>query len=141
MSEVKEFSAAIKELGDTIVALSLKDAKALSDYLKEVHGIEPASGGAVVVAASAGGAGGEGGGEKPEEKTEFDVFLEGFPAEKKVAIIKVVKNATGGGLTESKALVESALNGPAKIKSGVSKEDAEKLKKELEEAGAKASVK
>ncbi|MDR2760988.1 MAG: 50S ribosomal protein L7/L12 [Planctomycetaceae bacterium] len=140
MSETKEFSSAIKELGDKIVALTLKDAKALSDYLKEVHGIEPASGGAVVVAASA-GVGGDGGGEKPEEKTEFDVFLEGFPAEKKVAVIKVVKGATGGGLTESKTLVESALNAPAKIKGGVSKEEAEKLKKELEDSGAKASVK
>ncbi|MDR1485430.1 MAG: 50S ribosomal protein L7/L12 [Planctomycetaceae bacterium] len=139
MSEAKEFPAVIKELGDKIVALTLKDAKALSDYLKEVHGIEPASGGAVVVAAAAGG--GEGGGEKPEEKTEFDVFLEGFPQEKKVAVIKVVKGTTGGGLTESKALVESALNAPAKIKGGLSKEDAEKLKKELEESGAKVSVK
>jgi large subunit ribosomal protein L7/L12 len=141
MSETKEFPASIKELGDKIVALTLKDAKALSDYLKEVHGIEPASGGAVVVAASTGGVGGEGGGDKPEEKTEFDVFLEGFPQEKKVAVIKVVKGATGGGLTESKALVESSLNAPAKIKAGVSKEDAEKLKKELEESGAKVSIK
>ncbi|MDR2641888.1 MAG: ribosomal protein L7/L12 [Planctomycetaceae bacterium] len=141
MSETKEFPAVIKELGDKIVALTLKDAKALSDYLKEVHGIEPASGGAVVVAASSSSAGGEGGGEKPEEKTEFDVFLEGFPQEKKVAVIKVVKGATGGALTESKALVESALNAPAKIKAGLSKADAEKLKKELEESGAKVSIK
>ncbi|MDR2345177.1 MAG: 50S ribosomal protein L7/L12 [Planctomycetaceae bacterium] len=139
MSETKEYPATIKELGDKIVALTLKDAKSLSDYLKDVYGIEPAAGGAVVVAASA--AGGEGGGEKPEEKTEFDVFLEGFPADKKVPVIKVVKAATGGGLTESKALVESALNGPAKIKAGLSKEDAEKLKKELEESGAKVSIK
>ncbi|MDR2171991.1 MAG: 50S ribosomal protein L7/L12 [Planctomycetaceae bacterium] len=140
MSEIKEFPATIKELGDKIVALTLKDAKALSDYLKEVHGIEPAAGGAVVVAAAAGGAG-DAGGEKPEEKTEFDVFLESFPADKKVAVIKVVKGATGGGLTESKALVESAQNGPAKIKGGLPKEEAEKLKKELEDSGAKASVK
>ncbi|MDR1924745.1 MAG: 50S ribosomal protein L7/L12 [Planctomycetaceae bacterium] len=136
MSETKEFSAAIKEIGDKIVALTLKDAKELSDYLKEVHGIEPATGGAVVVAAAAGG--GDAGGEKAEEKTDFDVVLESFPADKKVAVIKVVKNATGGGLTESKALVESA---PAKIKTGVPKEEAEKLKKELEESGAKVSIK
>ncbi|MDR1053398.1 MAG: 50S ribosomal protein L7/L12, partial [Planctomycetaceae bacterium] len=134
MSETREFSAGTIELGDKIVNLTLKSAKELSDYLKDVYGIEPASGGAVVVAAPS--AGGEGGGEKPEEKTEFDVFLEGFPAEKKVSVIKVVKNATGGGLTESKALVESATSAPAKIKGGLSKEDAEKLKKELEEAGA-----
>jgi large subunit ribosomal protein L7/L12 len=135
MSETREFSAATKKLGDEIVALTLKDAKELSDYLKEVHGIEPAAGGAVVMAAPAGG------GEAAaavEEKTEFDVVLEGYDEAKKVAVIKVVKNATGGGLAESKALVESK---PCKIKSGVAKDEAEKLKKELEEAGAKASVK
>ncbi|MDR0521888.1 MAG: 50S ribosomal protein L7/L12 [Planctomycetaceae bacterium] len=137
MSEAREFSSAIKEMGDKIVALTLKDAKELSDYLKEVHGIEPASGGAVMVAAPAAGEGG--GAAAAEEKTEFDVLLESFAADKKVGIIKVVKNATGGGLAESKALVESAP--PVKIKSGVSKEEAEKLKKELEEAGAKVSVK
>ena len=137
MSETREFSTATKELGDKIVALTLKDAKELSDYLKEVHGIEPASGGAVMMAAPAGG--GDGGGAAPaEEKTEFDVVLEGYDDAKKVAVIKVVKNATGGGLAESKTLVESK---PCKIKTGVSKEEAEKLKKELEEAGAQASVK
>lgn len=137
MSETKEFSASIKELGDKIVGLTLKDAKALSDYLKDVHGIEPAAGGAIVMAAPAGGDGG-GGAAAVEEKTEFDVVLEGYDDAKKVSIIKVVKNATGGGLAESKTLVESK---PCKIKSGISKEEAEKLKKELEEAGAKVSVK
>lgn len=138
MSEesTREFSATIKELGDKIVGLTLKDAKELSDYLKEVHGIEPAAGGAVMMAAPA--AGGDAGGAAAEEKTEFDVILEGFEADKKVAIIKVVKAATGGGLAESKALVEGA---PCKIKAGVPKEEADKLKKELEEAGAKVSVK
>ena len=136
MSETREFSATIKEMGDKIVGLTLKEAKELSDYLKDVHGIEPAAGGAVMMAAPA--AGGEGGGEKPEEKTEFDVVLEGFEADKKVSVIKVVKNATGGGLADSKALVESA---PCKIKVGVAKEEAEKLKKELEENGAKVSIK
>jgi len=135
MSETREFSAATKELGDKIVALTLKDAKELSDYLKEVHGIEPASGGAVMVAAPSG----DGGSAEPvEEKTEFDVVLEGFEDAKKVAVIKVVKNATGGGLAESKTLVESK---PCKIKTGVSKDEAEKLKKELEEAGAQVSIK
>ena len=137
MSETREFSATIKELGDKIVALTLKDAKELSDYLKDVHGIEPASGGAVVMAAPAAG-GGEGGAAAVEEKTEFDVILEGYEDAKKVSVIKVVKNATGGGLAESKTLVESK---PCKIKSGVSKEEAEKLKKELEENGAKVSIK
>lgn len=136
MSEAREFSAATKELGDKIVALTLKDAKELSDYLKEVHGIEPAAGGAVVMAAPAAGEGG--GAAAAEEKTEFDVVLEGYDDAKKVAVIKVVKNATGGGLAESKTLVESK---PCKIKTGISKEEAEKLKKELEEAGATVSIK
>ena len=137
MSEAREFSKAITELGDKIVGLTLKDAKELSDYLKDVHGIEPAAGGAVVMAAPAGGEGG-GAAAAAEEQTEFDVVLEGYDDAKKVAIIKVVKNATGGGLAESKTLVESK---PCKIKTGISKEEAEKLKKELEEAGAKVSVK
>jgi len=136
MSETREFSTATKELGDKIVALTLKDAKELSDYLKDVHGIEPAAGGAVMMAAPAGGEGG--GAAAVEEKTEFDVVLEGYDDAKKVAVIKVVKNATGGGLAESKTLVESK---PCKIKTGVSKEEADKLKKELEEAGAQVSVK
>jgi len=136
MSETREFSAMAKELGDKIVALTLKDAKELSDYLKEVHGIEPASGGAVMMAAPAGGDGG--GAAAVEEKTEFDVVLEGYEDAKKVAVIKVVKNATGGGLAESKTLVESK---PCKIKTGISKDEAAKLKKELEEAGAQVSVK
>ena len=135
MSETREFTATIKELGDKIVALTLKDAKELSDYLKDVHGIEPAAGGAVMMAAPTGDGGGA---EAVEEKTEFDVVLEGYDDAKKVAVIKVVKNATGGGLAESKALVESK---PCKIKTGISKDEAEKLKKELEEAGAQASVK
>ena len=137
MSETREFSQKTKELGDTIVALTLKDAKELSDYLKDVHGIEPAAGGAVMMAAPAGGGDG-GGAAAAEEKTEFDVVLESYDESKKVAVIKVVKNATGGGLAESKALVESK---PCKVKAGVPKDEAEKLKKELEEAGAKVSVK
>jgi large subunit ribosomal protein L7/L12 len=137
MSETREFSAAIKKLGDEIVGLTLKDAQELSDYLKDVHGIEPAAGGAVVMAAPAGGDGGAAAA-AVEEKTEFDVVLEGYEDAKKVSVIKVVKNATGGGLAESKTLVESK---PCKIKAGIPKDEAEKLKKELEEAGAKVSIK
>jgi len=135
MDETREFSSTIKDLGDKIVALTLKDAKELSDYLKDVHGIEPAAGGAVMMAAPAGGEGG--GAAAVEEKTEFDVVLEGYEDAKKVSVIKVVKNATGGGLAESKTLVESK---PCKIKTGITKEEAEKLKKELEENGAKVSI-
>jgi large subunit ribosomal protein L7/L12 len=132
----REFSTETKELGDRIVGLTLKAAKELSDYLDEVHGIKPASGGAVMVAAGA-GAGGEGGGEAAAEKTEFDVVLESF-GDNKIGVIKVVRAATGLGLKEAKDLVEGA---PGKVKEGISKEDAEKLQKELEEAGAKVSVK
>jgi large subunit ribosomal protein L7/L12 len=138
MSEaaVAEFSAATKKLGDEIVKLTLKEAKELSDYLKDVHGIEPAAGGAVMMAAP--GAGG-GGGAAPaaEEQTEFKVVLEGF-GDQKIGVIKVVRAATGLGLKEAKDLVEGV---PSTVKEGLSKEDAAKLKKELEEAGAKVAVK
>lgn len=135
----REFTKETKDLGDKIVSLTLKAAKELSDYLDEVHGIKPAAGGAVMMAAP-GGAGGAGGGaaEAAAEKTEFDVVLESFPADAKIGIIKVVRAATGLGLKEAKDLVESA---PAKVKEGISKADAEKLKKELEEAKAKVAVK
>ena len=133
----REFSAGTKELGDKIVGLTLKAAKELSDYLDEVHGIKPAAGGAVMMAAPAGGAGGGGAGEPAAEKTEFDVILENF-GDNKIGVIKVVRAATGLGLKEAKDLVEGC---PAKVKEGISKADAEKLKKELEEAGAKVSIK
>ncbi len=131
---VMEFSATTKKLGDDIVKLTLKEAKELSDYLKDVHGIEPASGGAVMMAAP--GAGG-GGGEAAAEKTEFDVVMDSF-GDNKINVIKVVRSATGLGLKEAKDLVEGV---PSKVKEGVSKEDAEKLKKELEDAGAKVTIK
>jgi large subunit ribosomal protein L7/L12 len=130
-----EYSAATKKLGDEIVGLTLKQAKELSDYLKDVHGIEPAAGGGVVM--MAGGGGGGGGGEAAAEKTEFDVMLDGFGANK-ISVIKVVRQATGLGLKEAKDLVEGV---PSKVKEGLSKADAEKLKKELEEAGATCSIK
>jgi len=133
----REFSKDTKELGDKIVGLTLKAAKELSDYLDEVHGIKPAAGGAVVMAAPAGGGGAAGGGEAAAEKTEFDVVLDAF-GDNKIGVIKVVRAATGLGLKEAKDLVEGA---PAKVKEGISKADAEKLKKELEEAGAKVSIK
>jgi len=131
----REFSASTKTLGDQIVALTLKQAKELSDYLKDVHGIEPAAGGAVMMAAgpAAGGAGAA----PVEEKTEFDVILEAF-GDNKINVIKVVRTATGLGLKEAKDLVEGV---PSKVKEGLSKEDAAKLKAELEAAGAKVAVK
>jgi len=128
----REFSAAAKELGDKIAELTLKEAKELSDYLEDVHGIKAAAGGAVMMA-------GPGPQEATEEvvRTEFDVVLENF-GPKKIGVIKVVRAATGLGLKEAKDLVESA---PVKVKEGISKEDAEKLKSELEEAEATVSIK
>ena len=129
-----EFDATTKELGDKIVGLTLLQAKALSDYLKEVHGIEPASGGAVMMAPAGGGAGG---GEAPAAKTEFDVILTAF-GENKINVIKVVRSITGLGLKEAKDLVEGA---PKPLKTGVPKEEADKIKKEIEDAGGKVEVK
>lgn len=138
MSEVAthEFDSATKDLGDKIVGLTLLQAKALADYLKEVHGIEPAGGGAVMMAMPAGGAGG-GAAEAVEEKTEFDAVLTAF-GDNKINVIKVVRSITGLGLKEAKDLVEGA---PKPLKQGVSKEDAEKIKKEIEEAGGTVEIK
>ena len=130
----RQFSPLSQELGEKIVSLTLKQAKELSDYLEEVHGIKPAAGGAVMMAAPADGGGAAA---AVAEKTEFDVVLEGF-GDKKIGVIKVVRAATSLGLKEAKDLVESV---PAKIKEGLSKEDAEKLKKEIEEAGGTVSIK
>ena len=130
----RQFSTTTQELGEKIVSLTLKEAKELSDYLEEVHGIKPAAGGAVMMAAPTDGGGGAA---AVAEKTEFDVILEGF-GDKKIGVIKVVRAATSLGLKEAKDLVEGV---PAKIKEGLSKEDAEKLKKELEEAGGTVSIK
>ena len=132
---VAEYSAATKEIGDKIVGLTLKEAKELSDYLKDEHGIEPAAGGGAVVGGPGGGGDGDGGG--AEEKTEFDVVMESFGGNK-IAVIKAVRSLTGLGLKEAKEMVEGA---PAKVKEGVSKEDAEKAKGELEEAGATVEIK
>lgn len=128
-----EVAAELKALGDQIVGLTLKQAKELSDYLKDEHGIEPAAGGAVMAVAPSG----DGGGAAVEEQTEFDVVLTGF-GDKKLNVVKVVKNLTGSGLIEAKKMVEGA---PVAIKEKVSKEEAEKVKAELEEAGASVELK
>ncbi len=135
----REFSAEVKDLGDKIASLSLKDAKALSDYLKEAYSIEPAAGGGgmMMMAGPAGGDAGDAGAPK-EEQTEFTVVLKAFAADKKIAIIKEVRTATGLGLKEAKDLVEGA---PKPVKEGVSKEDAEKLGKALKDAGAEVEIK
>lgn len=124
-----EVSASIKELGDKLAGLSLKDAVDLGKYLKDAYGIEAAAGGGVVMAAAGGGAAAP----KAEEKTSFNVVLKAVDAAKKIGVIKVVRELTGLGLAEAKAFVDA----PGKaVKEGVSKEDAEKMKKSLTEAGA-----
>ena len=128
------FSALTTELGDRIAGLTLKQAKELSDYLEQTDGIKAAAGGAVVVQS------GSGGGEAaaaPVAQTEFDVVLTGF-GDKKLNVVKVVKNLTGASLMDAKKLVEAV---PATIKQAVSKEEAEKVKKELEEAGGAVELK
>lgn len=129
----RKYDEAIKSLGDKIVGLTLLEAKSLVDYLKEEHGIEPAAGGAVMMAPA--GAGGEAA--AAEEKTEFDVILTGF-GDNKIAVIKVVRAATGLGLKEAKELVEGV---PKPLKQGISKEDAEKLKAEIEASGGTCEIK
>ncbi|MCG8653426.1 MAG: 50S ribosomal protein L7/L12 [Pirellulales bacterium] len=130
---VAEFSADTKEMGDKIADMTLKQAKELSDYLKEVHGIEPASGGGAVMMAAPT----DGGGADAPEQTEFDVVLTGF-GDKKLNVVKVVKNLTGASLMEAKKMVEGV---PATLKEAVSKEDAEKVKAEIEEAGGTVELK
>ncbi len=132
-SATMEYKAAIKTLGDSIVGLTLLEAQQLSDYLKNVHGIEPAAGGGVMMAAAPAG----GGAAASEEKTAFDVVLTGC-GDKKIQVIKAVRAITGLGLKEAKDLVEAA---PKAVKEGVNKDEAEKIKKELEENGATVEVK
>jgi large subunit ribosomal protein L7/L12 len=133
--EITTFADNIKSLGDSIVKLTVLEAKSLGDYLETVHGIKAAA--AAVVAAPGGGGGGAAPAEAAPVQTEFEVILENFGAQK-INVIKVVRAATGLGLKEAKDLVDGA---PKSVKTGVSKEDAEKLKKELEEAGATVKIK
>jgi len=125
--------ADIKNLGDSLVNLTVKEVNELANYLKEEYGIEPA---AAAVAVAAGPAAG-GGDAAAEEKTSFDVILKSAGASK-LAVVKVVKELTGLGLKEAKDAVDAA---PAPIKEGVSKDEAEALKKQLEEAGAEVEPK
>jgi large subunit ribosomal protein L7/L12 len=127
------FADGIKTLGDSIVGLTLLEAQQLSDYLKETYGIEPAAGGMLMAAAPGAG---DGGG-AAEEQTAFSVILASV-GDKKIQVIKAVRSITGLGLKEAKDLVEAA---PKAVKDGVSKEDAEKIKAELEESGATVEVK
>jgi large subunit ribosomal protein L7/L12 len=125
--------AELKELAEQLVNLTVKEVNELADILKEEYGIEPAAAAAVVAAP---GAGGDGAG-AAEEQTEFDVILKAAGASK-LAVVKLVKEMTSLGLKEAKELVDGA---PKAIKEAVTKEEAEALKGQLEEAGAEVEVK
>jgi len=128
-----EYSADAKAIGDKIAGLTLVQAKELSDYLENEHGIKAAAGGGVVMAAGGGG----GGEEAAEAKTEFDIVLTGF-GDKKLDVVKVVKTITGASLMEAKKMVESC---PATLKEAASKEDCDKIKADVEGAGGSVEIK
>ncbi|NLN24933.1 MAG: 50S ribosomal protein L7/L12 [Bacteroidetes bacterium] len=125
--------ADLKDFAEQLVNLTVKEVNELAEILKEEYGIEPA---AAAVAVAAGAAGGEGG-DAAEEQTEFDVILKAAGGSK-LAVVKLVKELTGVGLKEAKELVDNA---PSPIKEGVSKDEANSLKSQLEEAGAEVELK
>ena len=125
--------ADVKAIADQLVELTVKEVNELLDILKEEHGIDPAAAAVAVAGPAAGG----GDGEAAEEKTEFDVILTS-PGGAKLQIVKLVKDLTGLGLKEAKALVDSA---PSPVKEGASKEESESIKTQLEEAGAEVEIK
>jgi large subunit ribosomal protein L7/L12 len=126
------FDEKITKIGDEISGLSLKEAVDLADYMKDTYGIEPAAGGAVMIAG-----GGDGDAADIEEQSEFDVVLESC-GDRKIQVIKVVREATGLGLKDAKDMVDAA---PKAIKEKASKEDADALKAKLEEAGGVVNIK
>jgi len=130
-------SSKTEEILESLKSLSLLEASGLVKQIEEACGVSAAASAGVVMAAP-GAAGGDADGGAAEEKTEFDVVLESFDAAAKIKVLKVVRNATGLGLGDAKALVESA---PKTVKEGIAKADAESLKKEIEEAGGKVTLK
>ena len=128
-------SATTDQILEQLKSLSLLEASELVKQIEEAFGVSAAASAGVVMAAPAAGGGG---GEAAEEKTEFDVILDGFDAAAKIKVLKAVREATGLGLGEAKALVEGA---PCAVKEGVSKADAETMKKAIEEAGGKVTLK
>jgi large subunit ribosomal protein L7/L12 len=127
-------SATTDQILEQLKTLSLLEASELVKQIEEAFGVSAAASAGVVMAAAAPGAAAE----AVEEKTEFDVILESFDAAAKIKVLKAVREATGLGLGEAKALVEAA---PKAVKEGVSKDDAEALKKSIEEVGGKVTIK
>ncbi|UII80497.1 50S ribosomal protein L7/L12 [Flagellimonas sp. CMM7] len=125
--------ADLKDFAEQLVNLTVKEVNELADILKEEYGIEPAA----AAVAVAGGAAGGGDAEAAEEKSEFDVILTAAGGSK-LAVVKLVKELTGLGLKDAKDIVDSA---PKAVKEGVAKDEAEGIKKSLEEAGAEVELK
>jgi large subunit ribosomal protein L7/L12 len=123
--------ADLKDFAEQLVNLTVKEVNELADILKDEYGIEPAAAAVAMVGPAAGG------GDAAEEQTEFDVILKAAGGAK-LAVVKLVKELTGAGLKDAKALVDDA---PSPIKEGVSKDEAEALKAQLEEAGAEVELK
>ncbi|MDY6937830.1 MAG: 50S ribosomal protein L7/L12 [Cyanobacteriota bacterium] len=134
-------SAKTDEILESLKSISLLEASELVKQIEEAFGVDASAssgGGMMMMAPGMAAGGGAAAAEPEEEKTEFDVVLEEFPADKKIAVLKVVRALTGLGLKEAKEMVEGA---PKAIKEGIAKDAAEDAKKQLEEAGAKVSVK
>ncbi|MCC6385707.1 MAG: 50S ribosomal protein L7/L12 [Bacteroidia bacterium] len=125
--------ADVKSLGDQLVGLTVKEVQELAAYLKETHGIEPAAAAPVMIA----GGGATGGGAAAEEKSTFDVILKSA-GNAKLGVVKIVKELTGLGLKEAKDLVDGV---PKPVKEGVSKEEANSIKQQLEAGGAEVELK
>ena len=123
------------EILESLKALSLLEASELVKQIEETFGVSAAASAGVVMAAPGAAGGGEA---AAEEKTEFDVVLESFDASAKIKVLKEVRNATGLGLGDAKAMVEAA---PKTIKEGIAKEEAEALKKAIEDVGGKVTLK
>lgn len=127
----------IEKLGDEIAGLTLEEAKNLVDLLQDKLGVSPAAFAPAAAVAVAPGAGGDAVAAEPEEKTEFDVVIEDVPSNARIAVIKAVRALTSLALKEAKELIEGL---PKKFKEGISKDEAEDAKKQLEEAGAKVAI-
>ena len=125
--------ADLKDFAEQLVNLTVKEVNELAGILKDEYGIEPAAAAVAVAGPAAGGDA-----EAAEEKTEFDLMLDEVPADKKIAVLKVVRSITGLGLKEAKELVESA---PKLVQEGMAKDPAEEAQKKIEAAGGKASLK
>ncbi|XP_023529834.1 50S ribosomal protein L12, chloroplastic-like [Cucurbita pepo subsp. pepo] len=127
----------VTEIGDVISKLTLEEARILVDYLQDKLGVSAAAFAPAAVAVASGPAGGDDAAAAVEEKTEFDVVIEDVPSNARIAVIKAVRALTSLALKEAKELIEGL---PKKFKEGISKEEAEDAKKQLEEAGAKIAI-